>query len=131
VDLQSGFIRLRADQTKSKRARSVFLCAEAIAVLRSVPRDIRCVHRVFANSKGRPLTRSACAMTHDWKAALAEAGIEDFVFHDLRHCFVSRARLSGVPDFIIQKQVGHSGAEMTQRYTTIEERDLLRLAQVT
>ena len=101
VDFEKGFIRLRADQTKSKTARAVFLCAEAIEVLKRIPKDLRCKQRVFVSTVGRPYTRFTGSLQRDWKKGLVESGIEDFAFHDLRHCYVSRMRLAGIPDFLI------------------------------
>ena len=65
-----------------------------------------------------------------WRKGCDLAQVKDFVFHDLRHCYITRKRLEGMPDFLIQKQVGHSGAEMTARYTTVEESELRRLEKV-
>ena len=130
VDFEKGFIRLRADQTKSKTARAVFLCAEAIEVLKRIPKDLRCKQRVFVSTVGRPYTRFTGSLQRDWKKGLVESGIEDFAFHDLRHCYVSRMRLAGIPDFLIQRQVGHKDGKMTERYTTIDESDLIQLGRV-
>ena len=130
VDFEKGFIRLRADQTKSKTARAVFLCAEAIEVLKRIPKDLRCKQRVFVSTVGKPYTRFTGSLQRDWKKGLVESGIEDFAFHDLRHCYVSRMRLAGIPDFLIQRQVGHKNSRMTDRYTTIDESELIQLGKV-
>ena len=47
---------------------------------------------VFASGRtGEPLANSR----HWFKKAVAAAGIRDFVWHDLRHCFASRLRMKG------------------------------------
>lgn len=130
VDLVAGFIRLRDDQTKSGEGRSVYLCPEALEVLKKIPRHARCIHRVFVTTEGKGYDRFNGSLQRDWAEALEAVGITDFVFHDLRHCYVSRMRLAGFPDFLIQKQVGHAGLEMTQRYTSVQELELRRLGQV-
>lgn len=42
-------------------------------------------------------------------------------FHSLRHTFVSRCVASGVPPHIVQSVVGHTSAEMTERYTHLTD----------
>ena len=49
-----------------------------------------------------------------------EQKIEDFVFHDLRHCAVTKLADSGVDVEAIMKIVGHSSVEMFLRYRTIK-----------
>jgi integrase len=45
------------------------------------------------------------------------AGIEDFTFHDLRHCFASRLVMAGVDLPTVQALMGHKNVTMTMRYT--------------
>jgi len=49
-----------------------------------------------------------------------EQKIEDFVFHDLRHCAVTNLADAGVDTETIMKIVGHSSVEMFLRYRTIK-----------
>ena len=97
------------------------MCAEAIGVLKRIPKDLRYKQRAFVSTVGRPYTRFKGSLQRDWMKGLVESGIEDFAFHDLRHCYVSRMRLAGIPDFLIQRQVGHKDGKMAERYTTIDE----------
>ena len=53
-----------------------------------------------------------------------EQKIEDFVFHDLRHCAVTNLADSGVDTETIMKIVGHSSVEMFLRYRTIKAENL-------
>ncbi|MBK9112915.1 MAG: tyrosine-type recombinase/integrase [Nitrospira sp.] len=45
--------------------------------------------------------------------------VENFVFHDLRHCAVTNLADAGVDTETIMKIVGHSSVEMFLRYRTI------------
>lgn len=48
-----------------------------------------------------------------------------FVFHSIRHTFVTLAENAGVPDLTIRDLVGHARASVTSRYsggTTLEVR---------
>jgi integrase len=53
-----------------------------------------------------------------------EQKIEDFVFHDLRHCAVTNLADAGVDTETIMKIVGHSSVEMFLRYRTIKAEKL-------
>lgn len=54
-----------------------------------------------------------------FKKAAREAGIEDFRFHDLRHCFASWNRQAGVDIDTIADLLGHKDTRMTRRYAHI------------
>uniref|UniRef100_UPI0037511B05 tyrosine-type recombinase/integrase n=1 Tax=Cypionkella sp. TaxID=2811411 RepID=UPI0037511B05 len=58
------------------------------------------------------------------KAAMTEAGIEDFRFHDLRHTFASRLlRLTGNLK-LVSRLLGHTQIETTMRYAHVLDEDL-------
>ena len=52
-----------------------------------------------------------------FEGALREASIKDFTWHDLRHTFISRLVMKGVPLAIVGKIVGHGNEKMTERYS--------------
>jgi integrase len=81
VHLDQRYISLPADITKTNRARSVPLSSGAIELLRSLPRGKNEDRVVESN---RPALRSA------WIRVVANAGIADMRFHDLRHHATSR-----------------------------------------
>ena len=45
------------------------------------------------------------------------AGIRDFVFHDLRHCFGSYLGMNNTNPKAMMELMGHRDAKMTMRYT--------------
>jgi integrase len=49
--------------------------------------------------------------------ATRKAEIEDFRFHDLRHCFCTKLAQRGVDIYKIAKLAGHEDIRMTQRYS--------------
>jgi integrase len=49
-------------------------------------------------------------------SAIDKAGIEDFRFHDLRHCFATKLVQRGVDLYKVQLLLGHKTPLMTQRY---------------
>ena len=48
-----------------------------------------------------------------WKSAVKVAGIENFMFHDLRHTYASLLLANGAPMKYVQHQLGHSSITMT------------------
>ena len=51
-----------------------------------------------------------------FETAVAQAKIEDFRFHDLRHTFASRFVMDGGSVHALQKILGHATITMTMRY---------------
>lgn len=68
--------------------------------------------RVVRNTRGEPLLWPKI-----WFApAVRAAGIKNFHWHDIRHCYASRLRQVGVPLGNIAELLGHKGLSMTRRY---------------
>jgi len=117
-------------QTKNKNTYSVPLNDDAMAVLLEC-REQRdrliqarepgshatfCfVHKGGRNFAGQwhPITNPA---NHAWFAALDEAGIKDFVWHDLRHTWASWHAMAGTPSEVLQKLGGWKDHKMVLRY---------------
>ncbi len=124
VELQRGFITLRAIDTKTKKARRVPLTPAVKTVLH----DLAKVRSLTTNHvflyEGKPIKR----ISRTFRTALKEAGIKDFRFHDLRHCASTNLRRAGVDTATAMRIVGHKSEEMWKRYNAIEESDLLNAA---
>ena len=124
VDLKEGFVRLRAEQTKTNEARIVRLSPQVLQMLKEIPRTLQW-RNVFLSLSQKPIRRWGSYQKKVWNASLKRAGIEDAVFHDLRHDFVTKAMRSGNPAYLVMKQVGHKTDAMLRRYQLIDERDLV------
>jgi integrase len=59
-----------------------------------------------------------------WEDALAEAGIEDLTWHDLRHTFCSRLAQAGKGLKVIQEAAGHKTIAMSARYAHLDQTTL-------
>jgi integrase len=77
---------------------------------------------VFSHFDGSPIK----CFNRAWWAALEVAGIKDFHFHDLRHCFCSNLLLSGGSLKDAKEMIGHKDISMTDRYShlTLEHKRL-------
>lgn len=118
VDLQKRFIRLAGDRTKTRVARSVPLHPRVCDTLSRLPRGIR-ASRVFL-WRGEPVDDVKKA----FKAACIKAGLQDFTFHDLRHCAINNLRLAGNDYFKIMAISGHKTTNVFKRYNLVTEEEL-------
>ena len=109
VDLKHGFILL--DKTKNGERRELPINATLKAVFESIPHGPESEY-VFTNRNGNPyrLVRDSFEM------ACKRAGIHDFHFHDLRHCFASHLVMGGVDITTVKELLGHKTLTMTLRY---------------
>lgn len=124
VDLRRGFILLRAVDTKTKTRREVPLTPGVRLTLHELAKVRRLeTSRVFLY-RGKPIQRVSRA----FKCALKEAGLDNFRFHDLRHCASTNLRRAGVDTATAMQIIGHKSEKMWKRYNSIEERDLTQAA---
>lgn len=94
-------------EVKGNKAHTVRIGAALMATLSTMPAR-----------KGRVFDRTN--FRKRWDAAKADAGLEDFRFHDLRHTFASWARQAGADLADICEALGHSTMTMTMRYAHIK-----------
>jgi len=97
LDFEQRRIRLRAINAKTNKARVVPMTARVDAALRGVV-DTWTDGPLFG---ARNISRA-------WRNVKAAAGVEGLHLHDLRHAFVSRAILAGVPLTLALQASGHS-----------------------
>ncbi|MBI5417026.1 site-specific integrase [Candidatus Poribacteria bacterium] len=65
-----------------------------------------------------------------FKQSCKKAGIENFRFHDLRHCFASQLVQNKVDLFRVQQLLGHKDSRMTQRYAYLTSENLQSAVKV-
>lgn len=105
--------RITLNDTKNGDRRSVPLAALALTLLRDLHENRRTdTELVFPSSRvDRPLDFEKA-----WKAALTKASINDFRFHDLRHCAASYLVMNGASLAEVGDVLGHRTVQMTKRY---------------
>lgn len=120
VDLETGRISLRANQTKTRRARGVRITSDAVAALLAIRPDLPGRY-VFPS----PVTDGPLAPQTLWAyfrdardAAKLEAADGDVAvrYHDLRRGFAKRAGRAGVRLEVLSKLLGHSTVGQTVQY---------------
>lgn len=70
------------------------------------------------------------AVSNYFRKLTAEADIDDFSWHDLRHDFATRVRRAGHGLDVIQALLGHAHPAMTMRYAHIGREELARAVNV-
>lgn len=116
VSLQRKTVTFR--HTKNRQVRTVPVTDEVVSRFR----DLRKVRRidselVFPRFDGkRPKSFRAA-----WDRAVAEAGLEDFRFHDLRHTAASYLAMSGASPSELAAILGHKTLAMVARYAHVGE----------
>jgi integrase len=116
IDLARG--RATVHESKNDERRSLTLAGEALTALRDLSRLRRIdTDLVFPNPRGAgPLS-----LREPWVAALREAKIQAFRFHDLRHTTASYLAMSGATTQEIAAVLGHKTLAMVKRYAHLTE----------
>ena len=123
VDLKKKLIHLRAAQTKSNKGRPVTFNNEVSDMLLKALRH-PISNKVFLSASHKPIGKFTTYLRQVFVNFLQKAGIENFVFHDLRHTFVTNKMRAGLPEYAIMKQVGHEFTSELRRYQLVDESDL-------
>lgn len=124
MDLRTKTIHLRARDTKTGEPRRIPILEPLLEILRQAPRGLREAH-VFLYG-GKPLRD----IREGLRRACKDAGVPfgrktpgGFVFHDLRHTFVTNMRRAGVHDTVIMQITGHSDLAMFKRYNLVDDQE--------
>lgn len=107
INFEQGIITLL--DTKNDERRDVPMNETVKAVLREVEKK---GSYIFCDGNGENFS----TVRRSFETALRKSGIEDFRFHDLRHCFASTLVMEGVDIMTVKELLGHKTLEMTLRY---------------
>jgi len=121
VDLRKGFIRLPAERTKTDTPRTIPLHPEVRTTLDKLPRGLH-TDRVFLRY-GQPFDE----IKHGFQSDCERAKIENFTFHDLRHCALNNLRKAGNDYFKIMAMSGHKTISVFKRYNLVTEEELAQI----
>jgi len=114
IDLKKGRALVR--ETKNDEPRTLPLAGQALEALRELKlKNSARSEYVFPQPSGFPGPYEHFDM--HWYAALEEAGITDFHFHDLRHTTASMLAAQGASLLEIADVLGHKTLAMVKRYS--------------
>lgn len=116
------------ETTKSGKRRFVPINPVVREVLEKLLREQKSDF-VFCEEDGAPL--DAHHLYRDFHRAQRRAGFTKLIrFHDLRHTFASHFMMNGGNIYDLQKILGHSTMEMTQRYSHLSPDHLAEAIQI-
>jgi integrase len=116
--------------TKTNQKRFVPMNTEVQRVLAILFKQQRSNTFVFVKDNGKPFDINHVSQ-RDFKKALARAEIPlNFRFHDLRHTYASHFMMNAGNMYDLQKILGHTRVEMTQRYAHLSPSHLAIAAEV-
>lgn len=121
VDVQRQ--RITLEDTKNRDRRVLPLAGPALEAVKARSRTGRRLDtplvfpgRVRARKDGTRPEPGPKSIEKVWRAALAEAGIENFRFHDLRHSAASYLAMNGATLAELAEILGHRTLAMVRRY---------------
>ncbi len=116
VDISRACITIH--DTKNHESRRLSLSSNALQM----------VQQRIAEAKSKQVflfenihTRQPYQIEREWQLLKTRAGLDDFVFHDLRHTFASYMAMSGASLAEIAEALGHKTLNMVKRYAHLCE----------
>lgn len=109
--------------SKIGTSRYIYLSAQAIEVIRSLPQYPNCPWLIPNPKTLVPYSDSGLFVA--WRNALKRANLADVRLHDLRHTAASVMVQANVPIFTVSRILGHTQIKTTQRYSHLAEETLL------
>lgn len=117
VDFERRILRLR--KTKNGKPRNAFIIDDAANALKQL-RDLDLERRDRSGNQPNKSPQDVVFAKADnkkwWQAALDEAKITNYRWHDNRHTFCSRLVQAGVHLKVVQEAAGHASIASTIRY---------------
>ncbi|MEJ1392978.1 MAG: site-specific integrase [Candidatus Sedimenticola sp. (ex Thyasira tokunagai)] len=113
IDFPNETLAIHGHSAKSGKTRHIPLNSEAIDTLKAWQGQQES-HKglVFPGRGGKPFNNVKKA----WAGLLADAGIMNFRWHDMRHHFASKLVMVGVDLNTVRELLGHSDFKLTLRY---------------
>jgi len=123
VDLKNRVINLAPTDTKEGQPKTIPIGEEVFAVLSKLPRPIHGGHVFLYNGSQIKdnFFRSIKTACENSKILWGMKEKGGFIFHDLRHTFITDMRRAGVARTVTMNITGHAIKDMNERYDTIEE----------
>jgi integrase len=122
-DLDRGMWTKPSHNAKQKRIEHVPLSEQAIAFLRSLPKDDE---YLFPGRTGAHLTD----LKFPWAEICKDAQLDGVRIHDLRHTFASHLVTRGVSLPIVGKLLGHTQTQTTARYAHLADNPVREAANL-
>lgn len=124
VNMREGYIRPRANITKTSQARTIFLPPEGILALKLAMKNRVLGCDLVFHREGKPIG----SFYKTWKTACEKAHCNGILFHDTRRTAIRNLVRAGVPERVAMEISGHRTRSVFDRYNITSERDLREAA---
>lgn len=118
IDLKKGIALIH--ETKNGERRSIPIKGLCLELLKPLQRS-KPANKKYIFSKPDNFAEIPMNIRSFWLKALKDAQIENFRFHDLRHCTASYLAMNGASLAEIAEVLGHKTLQMVKRYAHLSE----------
>jgi integrase len=127
VNLFARTITIEGEETKNDERLVIPLSKPALEILKEKMKvvNLNSPYIFFSNKR----LYYKMELQRGFKKALQSVGIDDFRFHDLRHCFATWNREAGVDINTLADLLGHKDTRMTRRYAHLTQGKLFRAVE--
>jgi integrase len=109
-DIRDGFIHVPQKNKKAKKSKQIPIHDELQKIFDSIKGEFDFDHNPYKT----------------YQLCVSAAGIEDFRFHDLRHCFATDIVNGGGSIYTVAKLLGHKSAKTSEIYSHLADNTLKR-----
>ncbi|MCQ6276299.1 tyrosine-type recombinase/integrase [Bacillus sp. V3B] len=126
VNLDDGFVKLEATETKTRRARLVPLSARTIVILKEYLKETKEFESeyLFLTYEGSPLSADTVRWTLRQIGQATNITKKRVSPHTFRHTGALLYIMNGGDPFSLQKILGHSDMSMTRKYIQMTDIDV-------
>lgn len=115
VNIQEGWIRIRANTTKTDNPDRIPLTGELLSLVSSLSHGSPLSGYVFT-FQGKAFK----TFQRSWKTAARKAGLPDRLFHDFRRSAATDLIEAGVPEQVAMRVTGHRTRSVFARYNIVK-----------
>jgi hypothetical protein len=125
VDMQNMVIRLSANRSKNREARTLAIKGPLVAVMKrraALAHGLPYVFTRFVKKRNKHVRIQQWGKV--WRNATTAAGCEGLILHDLRRTVVRGLTRAGIPEKLAMGWTGHKTRSVFDRYDIVNEADL-------
>ena len=121
VDIHNRTVRLEADDTKNREARTIYTDGEILSLLKDQFRKRQLHCRYVFHRNGNQIK----SLSKAWSTACMKTGLEGKFFHDFRRTAIRNMLRAGVSERVAMSISGHKTRSVFDRYNIVSPQDLV------
>jgi integrase len=129
TNLKESLIELKNDRAKTGAEEAIPIVTPELKALltelQSERRRLPNVDGIVLTMDGKPIDE--LKLEYWFRKSRKDAGIQNFTFHDFRHCAITRWAAAGIPTAAAMLAAGHKSVQSHKKYQNLQ-RDHLKSA---